>query len=213
VNRVNLGWRHRLSTVLQSEAAECGLACLAMIAGFFGRLSNLGDLRRQFGVSLKGATLQDLVRIADQLSFASRPVRLELDELRLLKTPCILHWDLNHFVVLKSVGRHGIVIHDPGVGVRRLPLSEVSKHFSGVALELTPTGGFQPAQAAPRVRLRGLDCPRPVLNNGLPADLYGPVCERSPEPVTAVVLAAQIAVVPDANADGTRHNAVLQESG
>jgi ATP-binding cassette subfamily B protein RaxB len=83
-------------------------------------------------------------------------VRLELDELRLLKTPCILHWDLNHFVVLKSVGRHGVVIHDPGMGVRRLPLSEVSKHFSGVALELTPSGNFQPTQAAPRLRVRAL---------------------------------------------------------
>src|SRR5215471_2190783 len=153
---LNLGWRRRLPVVLQTEAAECGLACLTMIVSYYAHGTNLAALRRQFGLSLRGATLQDLIRIADQLGFASRPVRLELDELRLLKTPCILHWDLNHFVVLKSVGRHGVVMHDPGIGVRRLPLSEVSKHFSGVALELTPTGGFQPAQAAPRVRLRAL---------------------------------------------------------
>ena len=153
---LNLGWGRRLPLVLQTEAAECGLACLTMVASYHGHGDDLATLRRHFGLSLKGATLQDLVRIADQLGFASRPVRLDLEELSLLKPPCILHWDLNHFVVLKSVGRYGTVIHDPGVGVRRLPLSEVSKHFSGVAVELTPTGGFQPAHAAPRIRLRAL---------------------------------------------------------
>lgn len=117
---------------------------------------NLGEQRPRFGLSLTGATLQDLTRIAHQLGLAARPVRLELEELPRLETPCILHWDLNHFVVLKSASRTAVVIHDPSVGVRRLALSQVSKHFTGVALELTPTGGFQPAQAAPRVRLRAL---------------------------------------------------------
>ncbi len=149
-------WGARLPMMLQTEAAECGLACLAMIAGYHGHRSDLTELRRRFGLSLKGATLKDIVGMADQLGLASRPVRLELEELRLLKTPCILHWDLNHFVVLKSASRNGLVIHDPGVGVRRLSLSEASKHFTGVALEFTPVGGFEPAQAAPRVRLRAL---------------------------------------------------------
>src|SRR5262247_3933340 len=132
LDELNLSWGARLPIVLQTEAAECGLACLAMVASYYGQRSDLATLRRHFGLSLKGATLQDLVRITDRLGFAARPVRLELEEMRLLKAPCVLHWDLNHFVVLKSVGRHWIVIHDPGQGVRRLSLSEVSKHFSGV---------------------------------------------------------------------------------
>lgn len=156
LERLNLGWGPRLPMVLQTEAAECGLACLAMYAGYHGYHTDLAELRRRFGLSLKGATLQDLTRIAHQLGLAARPVRLELEELRRLETPCILHWNLNHFVVLKSASRTGIVIHDPDVGVCRLALSQVSRHFTGVALELTPTGGFEPAQAAPRVRLRAL---------------------------------------------------------
>src|SRR5215510_11734497 len=92
---LNLGWRAKLPLVLQTEAAECGLACLVMIASYHGSRADLAELRRRFGLSLKGATLQDLVRIADQMGFASRPVRLELEELQLLETPCILHWDLN----------------------------------------------------------------------------------------------------------------------
>ena len=121
-DRLQFGWGRRLPMVLQTEAAECGLACLAMIAGYHGQHADPTALRRRFGFSLKGATLKDLIGVADRIGLASRPVRLELDELGMLRTPCILHWDLNHFVVLKSVGRGGIVIHDPAEGVRRLPL-------------------------------------------------------------------------------------------
>lgn len=156
LDRVTFGWGARLPLSLQTEAAECGLACLAMISSYHGYPSELTELRRRLVVSLKGVNLKNLVRMADRLGFASRPVRLELDELRMLKTPCILHWDLNHFVVLKKATRDGIVIHDPAVGVRGLPLSVVSRHFTGIALELMPVGDFQPATAAPRVGFRSL---------------------------------------------------------
>src|SRR3954447_12680282 len=138
LDRLNFGGGARLPMYLQTEAAECGLACLAMIASYHGFPSEFTEMRRRLAVSLKGVTLKDLVSMADRLGFAVRPVRLELDELRMLKTPCILHWDLNHFVVLKTTRRDGIILHDPSAGVRRLPFSLVSKHFTGVALELTP---------------------------------------------------------------------------
>jgi ATP-binding cassette, subfamily B, bacterial CvaB/MchF/RaxB len=154
--RLHLGAGRRLPVMLQTEAAECGLVSLAMVAGWFGFRVGATELRRRFGLSLTGASLRELVRIADQIGLASRPVRLELDELSLLRTPCVLHWDLNHFVVLKSVGRAEIVIHDPAVGRRRVPLAEASRRFSGVALELTPTGGFETAEPPPRVRMRAL---------------------------------------------------------
>jgi ATP-binding cassette, subfamily B, bacterial CvaB/MchF/RaxB len=150
------GWGERLPVTLQSEAAECGLACIAMIAGYHGHQSDMTELRRRMSLSLKGVNLKHLIGMAEQLGFASRPVRLDLDELQLLKTPCILHWDLNHFVVLRSATRDEIVIHDPAAGVRRLPMALVSKHFTGVALELTPITGFERAEPAPRVRLSSL---------------------------------------------------------
>ena len=156
LQNLNLGWGRQLPVTLQTEAAECGLACLAMVASYFGYRADPADLRRSFGLSLKGATLQDLVRIADRLGLASRPLRLEMEELPQLQTPCVLHWDMNHFVVLKSVGPRGAVIHDPAVGIRRMKLNEVSRHFTGVALELTPAGGFEPASAPPRVRIGAL---------------------------------------------------------
>ncbi len=139
-------------SILQSEASECGLASLAMIAHFHGYRVSLSELRRRFGVSLKGATLRDLIRIADQIGLASRPLRLELDGLSQLRLPCILHWDLNHFVVLTRVRSRSITIHDPAVGVRKLPLETVSRHFTGVALEFIQTQRFENATPAPRVR-------------------------------------------------------------
>ena len=57
-----------------------------------------------------------------------------------VKAPAILHWDLSHYVVLQSVTSRSVVIHDPAIGVRKLPLGEVSKHFTGVVLELSPGG-------------------------------------------------------------------------
>ncbi len=144
----------RLPLTLQTEAAECGLACLAMVAAYHGRDTGLSQLQRRFGLSLRGASLKDLVAIAGHLGLASRPLRLEPDELRLLSTPCILHWDLSHFVVLKSVSAGGVVVHDPAVGVRRLTRAEMQRHFTGIALELTPAHDIAGARAEPEPRLR-----------------------------------------------------------
>ena len=144
----------RLPLILQTEAAECGLACLAMVAAHHGLRSDLPTLRQRFSISLKGATLADLVRMAGQLQLSARAVRAEMNHLPELATPCVLHWDLNHFVVLKEVTRGSVVIHDPARGVRRLSLSEVSKHFTGVVLELTPQADFKPHTNQQSVTLR-----------------------------------------------------------
>jgi ATP-binding cassette subfamily B protein RaxB len=146
----------RLPLILQTEAAECGLACIAMIASFHGDGYDLAQLRRRYGMSQRGASLKDMIAIADHLGMTARPLRLEPDELALLATPCILHWDLNHFVVLRRVTTAGVVIHDPASGVRRLAHAEVLRHFTGVALELNPAPGFVAAEPVPRVRLRAL---------------------------------------------------------
>ncbi len=146
----------RLPLFLQTEAAECGLACLAMVAAWHGAGCDLSQLRRRFGMSLRGASLKDLVAIATHIGMAARPLRLEPDELALLSTPCILHWDLNHFVVLKRVTATGVVIHDPGVGVRRMARAEMLRHFTGIALELAPAAAFAAAEPAPRVGLSAL---------------------------------------------------------
>lgn len=145
--------------IIQSEAAECGLAALAMVARTNGVPIGLSELRRRFPLSLKGARLSQLILIAQQLGLATRPLRLDIEDLDKLKLPCILHWDLNHFVVLAKVGKSRVTILDPAKGGRKLSFSEVSDHFTGVALELTPTTEFKPQKASPAVTARQLTGP------------------------------------------------------
>ncbi|MGN2254583.1 peptidase domain-containing ABC transporter [Frateuria sp. GZRe12] len=142
--------------MLQTEAAECGLACLAMVAAYHGHDVDLAGLRRRFSTSLKGTNLPQIMGIAGQLGFSMRPLKLELAELAQLKPASVLHWDLNHFVVLKSVTARRVVIHDPARGVRSLSFNEASHHFTGVALELSPSPEFKPVSARRHVTLRAL---------------------------------------------------------
>jgi ATP-binding cassette subfamily B protein RaxB len=148
-----------MKPVLQAQAAECGLACLAMVAGHHGHRTDLRELRQRFPLSLKGASLDRLMAIAQALGLQARALRLDMYDLARLRLPCVLHWDLQHFVVLSRVGRRHITILDPASGERRLALAEASAHFTGVALELSPAAGFQRQAPPPAVRLSELTGP------------------------------------------------------
>jgi ATP-binding cassette, subfamily B, bacterial CvaB/MchF/RaxB len=145
--------RGHLPLVRQSEAAECGLACLAMVAAFHGHRVDLNTLRRRYPVSLNGVTLRSLIQVAIHMGLAGRPLRFEIGHLRQLRLPAILHWDMSHFVVLKSVSRKGITVHDPASGAKSLTVAEASKHLTGVALELSPAEGFVPRDERARLPL------------------------------------------------------------
>ena len=155
-SELNFARLRRLPVIQASEGAECGLACLAMIARYHGHSVDLNGLRQLFPVSMAGATLNALMGMGRALHFGGRAVRAELDELAHLKTPAVLHWDLNHFVVLKQVKGRRVVIHDPARGERTYDLDEVSRHFTGVALELTPLGDFTEVRAEWPLRLTDL---------------------------------------------------------
>lgn len=156
INLLDLRWQRRVPVIHQTETAECGLACLAMICGHFGKNIDLIYLRRKFNLSARGATLAGINGIAEQLGMATRALSLELDELRVLKTPCILHWDFSHFVVLVSVKRNRYVLHDPARGIRYISREEMSRYFTGVALEVWPGSEFQSETLQTRISLRSL---------------------------------------------------------
>jgi ATP-binding cassette subfamily B protein RaxB len=146
----------RLPVILQSELSECGLACLAMIASYHGHQVDLNGMRLRYSRSIKGSTLRDLMSIATDLGMSARAVRAEVAALQALRLPCVLHWDLNHFVVLKQISRSSAVVHDPALGERKLALEEFSNHFTGVALELAPAQDFVPKILRRRIGLRDL---------------------------------------------------------
>lgn len=132
------GLFRRLPIVLQAEITECGIACLCMLLGYYGRPQNLQTLRTRFPGSAKGTTLAELADVAGALGFESRALQVSPEELRLLRLPCILYWNQNHFVVLKEVRRDTITIHDPSVGIRKIVFDEVAQSLSGAALEVNP---------------------------------------------------------------------------
>ncbi|EPE8623378.1 peptidase domain-containing ABC transporter [Escherichia coli] len=156
INQLDMRWRSRVPVIHQTETAECGLACLAMICGHFGKNIDLISLRRKFNLSARGANLAGINGIAEQLGMVTRALSLELDELGALKMPCILHWDFSHFVVLVSVKRNRYVLHDPARGRRYLGREEMSRYFTGIALEVWPGSEFQAETQQTRISLRSL---------------------------------------------------------
>lgn len=153
LKNINFGLSAKIPMILQTESSECGLACLAMIAYYHGYRTDLFILRQKYPISQKGATLHTLVKIAQKMRLTTRPLRLELDELSQLRMPCILHWDMNHFVVLKSVSKNKVTILDPSYGQRILTTKEISSHFTGIALEVWADSDFEKKEDKANIRL------------------------------------------------------------
>jgi ATP-binding cassette subfamily B protein RaxB len=145
--------RRRLPLLMQTEAAECGLACIAMIAGYYGHDTNMVSLRQRFAISSLGINLKKLMEIAAFMHLSGRALTLESNQISRLKLPCVLHWGMDHFVVLKEVKSKKIVIHDPARGERVVEKNEFDRMFTGVALELTPTSDFVAHEERQRLTL------------------------------------------------------------
>ena len=131
-----------MKPIYQESMNDCGLACLAMIATHHGLNVTVRQLSEQCDVGSIAMSAHDLVRIAGNLCMNSRVLRLEPDELAELITPCILHWKMNHFVVLESADQNRIVIIDPALGRRSLSALEADRLFTGIALEITRAETF-----------------------------------------------------------------------
>ena len=161
--------------ILQSEVAECGLASMAMVACYHGHKLDMPAMRKRFSANLKGMNLQQLIELGDSLGLASRALQCPVDDVHKLVTPCILHWDMNHFVVLTKVSGKGsynsktakFSINDPAVGKRTINAEEFSQHFTGICLELTPTNKFEVKQEQARMKFSQLWSTMTGLKAGL----------------------------------------------
>jgi ATP-binding cassette subfamily B protein RaxB len=156
VDKLDFTLRKKTPVILQSEAAECGIACLAMVCGFHGLEIDLFNFRHRYGSPSQGVTLLSLSKTAENIGLKSRALALDLDEIKQLKLPAILHWGMNHYVVLTKVKKSSFIVHDPAFGKRVIGLQEMSNNFTGVALELWPAQNFQQEKAKSRLRLLDL---------------------------------------------------------
>lgn len=130
----------RMKMTFQNENSECGLACLCMISNYYGACHDLIDLRRHLDMGSRGVSLKNLIHGFNQLGLKARPVKLDIDKLKYLNTPAVLHWDLKHYVVLSESNDKFSVVYDPSKGVLRVDNVEMSKHFTGVAVEIYDLG-------------------------------------------------------------------------
>lgn len=141
---ISFSWKKsaKLPLILQEENAECGHACVAMVSHFLGHVIDLSFLRKKYQPSSAGMNLLQLKHLCQELHFNTRALRVSLEELRFVQCPAILHWNMNHFVVLKKVTRSGIIIHDPALGIRSCLFQEASKFFTGIVLEVEKAPQF-----------------------------------------------------------------------
>lgn len=145
--------KRRIRLIRQAEAAECGLAALAMIANWWGHDVDLGALRRRFGVTSRGIGLRSLMQTADSMGLTPRPLKVTVEALASIQLPAIMHWDMNHFVVVEKVSKGRAFIVDPEQDGRWHDEASISRHFTGVVLELRPSSNFQPRHEKRRLKL------------------------------------------------------------
>ncbi|ARD59178.1 colicin V synthesis protein [Kosakonia radicincitans DSM 16656] len=156
--RINFSIRNKVPVIIQSEAAECGNACLSMICGYYGKNIDLFNFRNRYGSPAQGATLTDLNQVAQTTGLKTRALSLDMDEIKELRLPCVLHWSLNHFVVLVAIKGKRFVINDPAMGRRVIHQKEMSENFSGIALEAWPDSHFTQEKQRSRLNLLDLMC-------------------------------------------------------
>ncbi|MDX7999404.1 peptidase domain-containing ABC transporter [Xenorhabdus sp. Reich] len=156
LSKLDIGFCHRVPLIHQTESSECGMASLAMVAGYYGKNIDLITLRQRFNLSARGTTLASVKEMAAELDMTSRALSLDLDEINALKTPCILHWNFNHFVVLISVRKDRFILHDPAQGRIVVGLAEMSRSFTGIALEIFPNSKFTAETKKSRLQLKTL---------------------------------------------------------
>lgn len=137
-------FRRRIPFIQQVAATDCGAACLGMVLEYYGKNVRRDELRAALGIGRDGASARDILNGARRFGLRGRGARVDLQALEYLPTATILHWAFNHFVVLESVSRKGITILDPAMGPRHVPMAEVSRQFTGIALLLEPSAQFEP---------------------------------------------------------------------
>jgi len=129
-------------TIYQMEATECGAASLSMIFAYFGKHMALEQMRIETGVSRDGCNAGNIMRAAQKFGLNCRGFRKEPEALRTIQTPCIIHWNFNHFVVFEGIKNKTAYLNDPASGRRKLTMEELDEGFTGIVLTFEKTDAF-----------------------------------------------------------------------
>jgi NHLM bacteriocin system ABC transporter peptidase/ATP-binding protein len=146
---------HRVPTMLQMEAVECGAASLGMVLAYFGRYVPLEELRVACGVSRDGSNALSILKAARSYGLTATGAKVELDELPAQVFPLIAFWDFRHFLVVEGTTKAGLQVNDPAAGRRLIGWDDADGRFTGVVLNFTRGDGFVRGKKPPST-LRGL---------------------------------------------------------
>lgn len=135
--------RRRVSVQLQLLPVECGAACLAMILGYYGRITRVAECREACGVGRDGITALGIARAARDFGLRVRSFSLEPAAFKFIPLPAIAHWEFNHFVVVERWSPAKVEIVDPAMGRRSLSAAAFDSGFTGVVLTFEPGVGFE----------------------------------------------------------------------
>src|SRR6266542_2223385 len=143
--------RRRIPWVQQLTGTECGAACLAMVLDYYGKKVRLDNVREVQPAGRDGLSAFAILQAAQAFGLRGRGVKLELEDFEFLAPGAILHWEFNHFVVFEQYRKDGIDIVDPALGRRHVPIAQLRRAFTGVALLLEPSESFvqQKGEARP----------------------------------------------------------------
>ncbi len=133
----------RVPVMLQMEVCECGAASLGMVLAYYGRKLSLEQLRVECGVTSNGSTMTMLKAAAERNGLTARVFKMDLESVRKVQTPAILHWKMAHFVVLCGFDKKGAVIADPACGRVRIGWEEFSGAFTGIVMTLEKGESFE----------------------------------------------------------------------
>lgn len=134
----------RFPLILQADSSDCGVACLAMIARYYGANVDYDALRQRCQVSRIGISMYTINVEAQNLGFDTNPVQLSFNTLRTdVQLPCIAYWNREHFVVVRRISKRKVLVADPGKGLLAYSHAEFQKYWccdgdEGFALLLNP---------------------------------------------------------------------------
>ena len=135
-----------ISPVYQSESSDCGFAAIAMILNFYGLNIKLSDLRNHLRDRPYGISAREIIYLSNKYDINSRALRIDLADLTKIKLPAILHWNMNHYVVLERIQSGEATIYDPAYGKRVVKQKELNESFTGICFEFSPSPNIKPIQ-------------------------------------------------------------------